>query len=99
MVALIIGIFFGEEAAFHFEQKLYKDPIIHMEESSYQKIILTQDYHTNDVRLFLNGSLQFSSADEHRYHEVLVHPPMSYVKHPKNILILGGGMESLRKNY
>ncbi|WP_412758765.1 polyamine aminopropyltransferase [Oceanobacillus caeni] len=91
LVALIIGIFFGEEAAFHFEQKLYKDPIIHMEESSYQKIILTQDYHTNDVRLFLNGSLQFSSADEHRYHEVLVHPPMSYVKHPKNILILGGG--------
>ncbi|WP_156291467.1 polyamine aminopropyltransferase [Oceanobacillus salinisoli] len=91
LLVLIIGIFFGEEAAFSFEQKIYKDPIMHMEESNYQKIILTEDHNTNDVRLYLNGSLQFSSADEYRYHELLVHPAMAYTENPKNVLILGGG--------
>ncbi|MFS0675189.1 polyamine aminopropyltransferase [Ornithinibacillus sp. 179-J 7C1 HS] len=88
-MVLILGLVFGEELAFHFEQKLYKDPIIHMEESSYQKITLTKD--NDDVRLYLDGQLQFSTIDEHRYHEVLVHPPMAYTKHPRNILVLGGG--------
>lgn len=88
-ILLIIGLFFGEAMAFSFEQKLYQDPIMHMEESSYQKITLTQD--GEDVRLYLNGSLQFSSTDEYRYHEVLVHPTMAYAEDPKNILILGGG--------
>lgn len=88
-IFLIIGLFFGEEMAFTFEQKLYQDPIIYMEESKYQKIILTQDQ--GDTRLYLNGSLQFSSTDEYRYHEVLVHPTMSAAKSHENILILGGG--------
>ncbi len=88
-LSLILGLFFGEELAFSFEQKLYKDPILHMEESNYQKIILTQDQ--DDVRLYLDGSLQLSSTDEHRYHETLVHPAMSFVNEPKNVLILGGG--------
>lgn len=88
-ILLVIGLFFGEAAAFSFEQKLYKDPIIHMEESSYQRITVTKDQ--EDVRLYLNGSLQFSSIDEHRYHEVLVHPTMDYAEEARNILILGGG--------
>ncbi|GIO23371.1 polyamine aminopropyltransferase 1 [Oceanobacillus sp. J11TS1] len=88
-LSLIIGLFFGEEMAFNFEQKLYKDPIIHMQESSYQRITLTNE--GEDVRLFLNGSLQFSSTDEYRYHEVLVHPTMTFVGDAENILILGGG--------
>lgn len=89
LIALIIGLFFGEATAFHFEQKLYKDPIVHMEDSLYQKIILTQ--RGGDVRLYLNGSLQLSSTDEYRYHEVLVHPTMGYAENRRNILILGGG--------
>ena len=27
-----------------------------------------------DIRLFINGGLQFSTCDEYRYHEMLVHP-------------------------
>ncbi|MCP3965287.1 MAG: hypothetical protein GY750_05660 [Lentisphaerae bacterium] len=42
-------------------------------------------------KLFLNGSIQFSSKDEYRYHEALVHPAMAVVGHRKKILILGGG--------
>ncbi len=86
---LLAGTFFGEETVYTFEQKLYKDPIIHMEESAYQRIVLTKDQ--EDVRLFLNGALQFSSSDEYRYHEPLVHLPMAKAENPKNVLVLGGG--------
>ncbi|SHG05995.1 polyamine aminopropyltransferase [Ornithinibacillus halophilus] len=88
-VVLLIGLFFGEAMAFSFEQKLYQDPIIHMEESSYQRITITKDQ--EDVRLFLDGQLQFSTIDEHRYHEVLIHPTMSVAESRLNVLILGGG--------
>uniref|UniRef100_UPI003017AB55 polyamine aminopropyltransferase n=1 Tax=Oceanobacillus massiliensis TaxID=1465765 RepID=UPI003017AB55 len=90
-ILLMIGLFFGEAAAFSFEQKMYNDPIIHMEESSYQKITVTQDEKEEDVRLYLNGSLQFSSTDEYRYHEVLVLPTMAHAENQQNVLILGGG--------
>ncbi|ASN04996.1 polyamine aminopropyltransferase [Virgibacillus necropolis] len=88
-ILLIIGVLFGEAMAFTFEQKLYQDPIIYMEQSAYQKIILTQDQ--GDTRLYLDGSLQFSSTDEYRYHEVLVHPTMAQAESHENVLILGGG--------
>ncbi|CQR48126.1 Spermidine synthase [Paraliobacillus sp. PM-2] len=88
-ILLILGLLFGEEMAFSFEQKLYKDPIIHMEESKYQKIVMTQN--NDDVRLYLNGGLQLSSIDEHRYHETLVHPVMEQAASINDVLILGGG--------
>ena len=43
----------------------------------------------SDLRLFLNGDLQFSSVDEYRYHEALVHPAM---RGPRGeVLVLGAG--------
>ncbi|MDQ9734074.1 polyamine aminopropyltransferase, partial [Acinetobacter baumannii] len=47
--------------------------------------------HKDDLRLFIDGNIQFSSADEYRYHEALVHVPMSKAKNKDNVLILGGG--------
>ena len=44
-----------------------------------------------DYRLYINGNIQFSSVDEYRYHEALVHVPMSLVEEPRSVLILGGG--------
>lgn len=88
-VLLFLGLFFGQSLALNFEQKLYKDPIIYMEESKYQKIVLTKNQ--NDTRLYLNGGLQLSSFDEYRYHEVLVHPTMAQAEQHENVLILGGG--------
>ncbi len=89
ILLLFSGIFFGEEMAFSFEQKLYRDPIIFNEQSAYQQIIMTKEQ--GDVRLFLDGQLQFSSTDEYRYHETLVHPAMASSKNRANVLILGGG--------
>ena len=43
------------------------------------------------LRLFLNSHLQFSSRDEYRYHEALVHPGLAAVPAPRRVLVLGGG--------
>ncbi|MDQ3723085.1 MAG: polyamine aminopropyltransferase, partial [Actinomycetota bacterium] len=69
-------------------QSLFDDPIVLIERSRYQEIVLTQG-EANDLRLFLNGDLQFSSRDEYRYHEALVHPAMAG-RHAR-VLVLGGG--------
>ncbi|WP_149181465.1 polyamine aminopropyltransferase [Streptomyces sp. TRM49041] len=73
-------------------QKLYRDPIIHAETTPYQDIVVTRSTAFTgepDTRLFLNGDLQFSSVDEYRYHEALVHPALSGKR--SSVLILGGG--------
>ncbi|WP_093136282.1 polyamine aminopropyltransferase [Salinibacillus kushneri] len=88
-IFLVAGLFLGEKIAFSFEQQMYKDPIIYMEDTQYQKIVLTKE--KGDTRLYLDGGLQFSSTDEYRYHEVLVHPVMSQVESHDRILVLGGG--------
>ena len=44
-----------------------------------------------DVRLFIDMQLQFSSVDEFRYHEALVHPAMTLADSRESVLILGGG--------
>mgnify|MGYP004503001465 FL=1 len=71
------------------EQGLYRDDVILSKQTAYQKIVMTK--HKDDIRLFLDGNLQFSSTDEYRYHEALVHIPMMYAKAHNRILILGGG--------
>lgn len=72
-----------------FEQQLYEDQIIYREQTPYQRLIMTRG--GEDVRLFIDGDIQFSSRDEHRYHEVLVHPVMSIARSRESVAILGGG--------
>ncbi|CAM5249176.1 polyamine aminopropyltransferase [Streptomyces aurantiogriseus] len=73
-------------------QQMYRDPIVHAETTPYQEIVVTRSSGFTgvpDMRLFLNGDLQFSSVDEYRYHESLVHPALSGRR--GNVLIMGGG--------
>ena len=71
------------------ETLTYPDRIVYATSSPYQRIVLTRS--SVDWRLFLNGNLQFSSADEYRYHEALVLPGLSQLQDPKHVLVLGGG--------
>jgi len=71
------------------ESGLYSDRIIYSERSRYQQITMTQ--WRDDLRLFLDGHLQFSSADEYRYHETLVHPAMEITASRGRVLMIGGG--------
>jgi spermidine synthase len=76
--------------------QLYDDPVILSAQSPYQEIIITHNPTLDDTRLYLNGSLQFSSVDEFIYHENLVHPAIFAFKAqhgrlPNSVIILGGG--------
>lgn len=74
----------------YLEQKFYTEKIVYYEQSKYQKIIVTHE--EGDFRLYLDGNIQFSSRDEYRYHETLVHIPIAANKTiPERVLILGGG--------
>lgn len=87
---LIFGFIFSEKMIRFVEDKLYQDPIVYTKDTKYQRIIITK--WQDDIRLFLDGNLQFSTRDEIRYHEVLVHVPILYIKEkPKKVLVIGGG--------
>jgi spermidine synthase len=89
LMAMLAGMIASEKITSYAESLTYADAIVYAKSSSYQRIIITRN--KNDWRLFLNGNLQFSSADEYRYHEALIHPGLSTINEPKNTLILGGG--------
>jgi spermidine synthase len=71
------------------EEGLYADQIVYARSTKYQRIVVTK--WREDVRLFLNGNLQFSSRDEYRYHEALVHPGLAALPGARRVLVLGGG--------
>ncbi len=71
------------------ERHLYADEVVHAESSPYQRIVVTR--WKDDLRLHLNNNLQFSSRDEYRYHEALVHPGLATLPGAKRVLVLGGG--------
>ncbi len=85
-----VGLFLGAGGIeFYLDSQLYRDQIIYREQTVYQKLVVTR--WRDDVRLFINGNIQFSSADEYRYHEALVHVPMAAAPRREHLLILGGG--------
>ena len=75
------------------EDAMFADDIVYSKTTSYQRIVVTRN--RAGFQLFLNGNLQFSSADEYRYHEALVHPAMMLSSEGgrtvRRVLVLGGG--------
>ena len=71
------------------EEQLYADEVLFAKSSAYQRVVLTKN--RAGFQLFLNGHLQFSSVDEYRYHEALVHPAFALVPGARRIAVLGGG--------
>ncbi|MBX3666801.1 MAG: polyamine aminopropyltransferase [Rhodocyclaceae bacterium] len=71
------------------EKGIFGDEILHAETTPYQRLVVTR-WH-DDLRLYINGNLQFSSRDEHRYHEALIHPALQALPWARTVLVLGGG--------
>ena len=71
------------------EQRQYRDKVIYARQTRYQKIVMTQ--YKKDYWLYINGQEQFSTYDEEKYHEPLVHPAMKLTADRTEVLILGGG--------
>ena len=88
VVLLAVGVV-ADDIEASARQALYDDPIVHHDQTRYQEIDLTRSLDGRDLRLFLNGDLQFSSVDEYRYHEALVHPALAGPR--SRVLLLGAG--------
>jgi len=88
-VVMLCGMLFSENLSSSIEGGLYRDKVILSEQTKYQHIVMTK--HRDDLRLYIDGNIQFSSMDEYRYHEALVHVPMSKAENKDNVLVLGGG--------
>ncbi|MFQ5733657.1 MAG: polyamine aminopropyltransferase, partial [Planctomycetaceae bacterium] len=86
---LAIGFVKAETLTKLSEEDLYEQSIVYAKTTRYQRIVVTRG--VGGFKLFLNGHLQFYSADEYRYHEALVHPAMLLSGKPRRILVLGGG--------
>ena len=87
---LLAGGMFGSEwVQNQADNNLYADEVILARNTRYQRIVLTR--WKDDIRLFLSSHLQFSSHDEYRYHEALVHPGLAAAQGARNVLVLGGG--------
>jgi spermidine synthase len=76
------------------ERQLYESPVIFSQKTRYQRLTITR--WSDDIRLYIDGNLQFSSADEHRYHESLIHPAFAAREQlasapARRVLVLGGG--------
>lgn len=90
---LVVGIVKANALTSLAEDAMFADDIVYARTTPYQRIVVTRG--RAGFQLFLNGNLQFSSTDEYRYHEALVHPAMTLAadggRAPRRILVLGGG--------
>jgi spermidine synthase len=89
LLVLVGGMFASDWISSTADNQLFADEIIFERNTRYQRIVVT--HWKDDLRLFLNSHLQFSSRDEYRYHEALVHPGLSALPHARRALVLGGG--------
>jgi spermidine synthase len=89
LAGLATGFACSERLLAWSEKSAYVDPVIFARSTAYQRIVITRE--GGDLRLYLNGNLQFSSRDEYRYHESLVHPGLARLNAPRDVLVLGGG--------
>jgi spermidine synthase len=86
---LAVGVIKADRLTSMAEDTMFADDIIYARSSAYQRIVITRG--RAGFQLFLNGNLQFSSTDEYRYHEALVHPALMLAGSPHRVLVLGGG--------
>jgi spermidine synthase len=89
LLALAVGFAYADRLTELAEEGIYADAVVLAKTTPYQRIVLTR--HRDQFQLFLNGNLQFSSVDEYRYHEALVHPAFALRPEARRVLVLGGG--------
>ena len=89
MLLLVFGFAASDRMVQWGEDGLFGDDVIYSTTTPYQRLVITR--WKDDTRLYINGNLQFSSRDEYRYHEALVHPALEQAPWARRVLVLGGG--------
>ncbi|HEU4411428.1 MAG TPA: polyamine aminopropyltransferase [Polyangiaceae bacterium] len=93
VLALLGALFWGaERVGDAAEAQLYGEPVFLAAQSAHQRVALAGS-RAGAFSLYLNNNLQFSSSDEHRYHEALVHPAFAALAPgaARRALVAGGG--------
>jgi len=100
-LALLIVLMFnyGNQWLNQMSNLLYLDKVVHSQKTRYQQLTFTErnmglsvgNAQKNIINFYINGRLQFSSIDEHIYHDYLVAPVLAGSARHDNILIIGGG--------
>jgi spermidine synthase len=90
VILLAVMAVFSDQMSGLLNRKLYFDDVVFSKRSDFQEIVLTRN--SDDFRLYLDGSLQFSTQDEYRYHEMLVYPALFLCPADRqDVLVMGGG--------
>lgn len=92
---LLLLALHGPQWEQHFNNLLYKDKVVYAKATRFQQLTFTERLRGQGLppvyALYINGRLQFSSADEHIYHTFLVHPTLAASARHNKVLIIGGG--------
>tara|TARA_R110002050_G_scaffold259585_1_gene399035 strand:- start:872 stop:2590 length:1719 start_codon:yes stop_codon:yes gene_type:complete len=106
LLAAIIFLMFnyGNQWLNQMNSVLYLDKVVHSQKTRYQQLTFTErnmgvnstntqfgQAQKSIINFYINGRLQFSSIDEHIYHDYLVAPVLAGSARQNNILIVGGG--------
>jgi spermidine synthase len=96
LTLLVFAVFqYGGSWQKQMQNMLYLDKVVYQTQTPYQNLVFTERQLGGGLKpiynFYINGRLQFSSLDEHIYHEFLVHPAMQASNQHDNILIIGGG--------
>ena len=96
LLVFILAIYqFGNTWLSQMSNLLYLDKVVYSDKTRYQQMTFTERnmgaMQGNIINFYLNGRLQFSSADEFIYHSYLVSPVLAGSARHENILIIGGG--------
>jgi len=105
LVLIILLMFnYGNQWLNQMNSLLYLDKVVHVQKTRYQQLTFTErnmglnttktadaSTHNSIINFYINGRLQFSSIDEHIYHDYLVAPVLAGSARHDNILIIGGG--------
>jgi spermidine synthase len=94
-IMMVIIFQMGNQWLNQMNNLLYMDKVVYNAKTRYQQLTFTERYMGQDnssvINFYLNGRLQFSSADESIYHGYLVSPVLAASARQENILIIGGG--------
>ncbi|MBT8420418.1 MAG: polyamine aminopropyltransferase [Gammaproteobacteria bacterium] len=98
---LLVGVLvvalanFGADWDGAMEDLLYRDKVVYHTNTHYQRLTVTERIldpaAPSVLSFFINGRMQFTTADEHIYHTMLVYPTLAASARQDNILVVGGG--------
>ncbi|MEM6699996.1 MAG: polyamine aminopropyltransferase, partial [Bacteroidota bacterium] len=89
ILAFLSLIVFTQPLLARWNDDAFTHRIIFSKQTPYQHLAVTKN--KEDIRLYINRIIQFSSLDEYRYHEALALVPLNVTPRPKQVLVLGGG--------